>query len=119
MGVFSDIRNDVAAAVSTVTPCQPYPPDTLAPPLAWVDAFQTDVAGNQTFCDLGNVSGSVVVVNTRNDTASGMQQLEDQIPEIIKALEDADFSVTGVQSGTADIGGMTLLAITYSFDTTI
>lgn len=108
-------REALADAVSVPgLPVFPYPPDTANAPCGWVDRLSVDYQSAGSFCLPGAVTASLVTVAQRHDRPGSTALLEAAIRPTVDALAGIDgVLVTGVESGTADIGGETVPAVIY------
>ena len=120
MAGITDARQQLADAVTAAgLVCTPYPPDSLAPPAAYVDAVSVDYGSGQgwSFCAQGLAQASVVAVAQRNDRAGSTQTLEDLVPSTLTGMEAIDgVRVLAVESGSAEISGTTLPAVIYTVE---
>ena len=99
--------------------CEPYPPDAVNPPAAFVDSIRTEyVSGSGfSFCLSGAAAATIIAVAQRHDRAGSTQYLEDLIPPTLAALEGiGGVRVTGVDSGTTQIAGTDLPAVIYTVE---
>jgi hypothetical protein len=117
MGALTDARTELAAVVSAAgIDTTPYPPDSLTPPAAFVDSVSLDLQGGGSFCT-GLATANLITVAQRNDKAGATQYLEDLITPILENLGGlAGLRVTGVDSGTTNIGGADLPAVVYTVE---
>lgn len=110
-------RQALADAVTgTGLTCSAYPPDSIVTPSAFIDvatvAYQ-DAAG--WFCSPGDATFQVVTIDQRNDISSAVKYLEERVPGVVTAIHDiGGATVTAIASGSVEVGGQTLPAVTYS-----
>ncbi len=115
MSSIPEARQAVAAAVTAAgIPCEPYPPDTTTPSptgAAWIDTVVINAAAGG-FCGLGDAEITVVAVGARNDRTGTLLMLEDQVPALVAALSAVPgLAVTGLQSGSTEVGQQMLPAL--------
>lgn len=120
MGAVTDARKALAGAVTTAgIDCTPWPPDSLAPPAAFVDSVNIDYSTGAgfSFCANGLATALITTCGQRNDKAGATQYLEDLIPAILEQLDGINgVRVTGVDSGSANIAGNELPAVVYQIE---
>ncbi len=120
MNTVTEAREWLAAAVTSAgLDCEPYPPDALNPPAAFVDNLNIDYSpgGGFSFCEAGSGTASIIACAQRNDRAGSTKSLEDLIKPTLDALHDLDgVRVTAVQSGSTEISGTTLPAVLYTVE---
>lgn len=116
MNGLGEAREQLAAAASTsAVPVHPYPPDAVSAPCGWVDAVQADYQQAGSFCLPALVTCQVVLVGQRHDRPGTTAILEARIQPTVDALTDIPgVLVTGVESGSADIGGESVPAVTFN-----
>ena len=114
MTTLAELRQEIATAVTVtgLVTCLPYPPDTLAPPVAWIDAVNVQWITGNPFC-VASVDAVVQHVVARNDSQSALTEVEAAIPDITEALEKADITVSAVNTGTVEVSGQQLVAASY------
>lgn len=115
MGAISDARQVIADAITAAgIPCEPYPPDTTTPSptgSAWVETVVVNAAAGG-FCGLGEAEITAVAVGARNDRTGSLLMLEDQVPALVDALSGIPgLQVTGLQTGTTEVGQQMLPAL--------
>lgn len=115
------LREVLAQAVADAgLPCSAYPPDSPSLPGAWVDALTFDYLSPMSFCESAEASATIVTAAQRNDRAGGLQLLESLIPDIVKNLESSGpVRVSGVESGTSQIGTVDVPAVLYRCTATV
>jgi hypothetical protein len=99
--------------------CAPYPPDSITPPAAWVDAVTIDLAAGAgfSFCESGLATATITAVKERNDRAGSTKTLEDLIPPILAAITGiGGVRVLAVQSGGVDVAGVSLPAVVFTVE---
>jgi len=115
MSGLTGARASLAAAVSSAgIDCAPYPPDSLTPPMAYIDTVSVDYSTGTgwSFCAQGMAQATVVAVAQRNDRAGSTQLLEDMVPAVLEALAGiTGVRVLGVESGSTEVSGTTLPAV--------
>lgn len=111
-------RQQLAEAVTAAgLECTPYPPDSLAPPAAFVDTLTVDYTSGAgwSFCDSGDATAAIVTCAQRNDRAGSQSMLEGLVPDTVRTLTGIPgLRVLAVGSGTTDISGSTLPAVIYT-----
>ena len=120
MSTITEARQALADAVTAVgIDCEPYPPDSITPPAAWVAGVAVDFAAGAgfSFCESGLASASIVAVKERNDRAGATQNLEDKIAPVNSGnTASGGVRVVDVQSGATEIAGQSLPAVTWSLE---
>lgn len=112
-----EARVAVAEAVEgTGLPCSPYPPDTVAPPVAFLDTMvlSYEASDNAWYCAPGAASLQLTMLEQRNDTGSAIAALEDRVPGVVDAVTRLGVSVISVSSGSVEVGGQSLPAVTFT-----
>ena len=118
MSAITDARAVLADAVTGAgIECQPYAPDSLNPPGAFVDSISVDYASGSgfSFCATGTASAQIITAAQRHDRAAGLQWLEDLAPEVLRRLEAIPgVRVLSAESGTVEVGTQTVPAVLYT-----
>jgi hypothetical protein len=118
MAALTDARAHLAEAVTAAgLECLPYPPDSVTPPIAFVDTITVDfeAGAGWSFCMTGMATATITSCAQRNDKAGATKGLENLVNPAVAALYGIDgVRVSAVQSGVADIGGTELPAVVYT-----
>ena len=114
--MLTDARQAISDAVTeSGLACSPYAPGTLVTPAAFVDVVTVAYdEGVGWFCAPGQSEIQLVTVDQRNDSAAALAGLEDRVRSIVGAVQDLGVTVLSVASGSVEIGGQTLPAVTYT-----
>lgn len=123
MATLDEYRTALADAITgtgTVT-CLPYPEDTVAPPIGWVDGINLDFTGSfgaGTFCLPGSATAVIQFVTQRFDLPGSTKTLESWIAPVVEALNSLPSVI--VQAATPNsqsVGGQDLpgLSVTVTF----
>lgn len=124
MSGITGARDAIAEAVSTTgMVCQPYAPDSINPPIAFVDSISVDYSSGAgySFCAAGEATATVILAGQRHDRAASLQQLEDLAPAAINAIEALPGArVISTDSGNVEAMGQSLpsVLITIRFSIT-
>lgn len=120
MATLDEARKALATAVtSTGLKCQPYPPDSVNAPTAFVDSVLTDFTGSQPgggyFCLPGLATATIVTLAQRNDRPGSMAYLEGFIPAVLEAIKAlSGVRITSAASGAISFAGVEMPAVTYT-----
>lgn len=95
--------------------CDPYPPETVVAPAAWIDSLTIDYQNGASFSLPGRGEAVIIAAGQRNDRSGASRQLEELVPGTVAALEGVEgVLVTQVQSGRAEVNNQVLPAVLYT-----
>ena len=110
------VRDALADAVSAggIT-CLPYEPDNPMPPIAFIDTLTLDYASPVSYRLPSTGTAVVIACGQRHDRAGSVALLESMVGAVVEALLDLPGAkITGIASGTTEIGRAELPAVSYT-----
>lgn len=116
MGAWSEAREQIAAAATAAAgfPVTPYPPDSAAPPVGWVDQLAVQYDNGLSYC-LRDATAQVVLVGSRHDRAGTTRLLEDAVPTVVAALIGlGGISVVSAETGIVQLNSEEVPAVNVS-----